>query len=347
MIRSTFPLAAVLLLLAGCTPPAVQDPPAPPVHGDSGDSGSGQPGDTDDSGKPHDSDSPLDSDTADPWVDFDCDAIEEGPFEATAITAWTVEDLDFDDDGYMIGSDWQHVYRTDYNGEREVLVPNLNFRAGMRRLPNGDIVLANDTQGSLMRLYKDQDYAYETIVPNLRYPDGIEVDRNGIVYVTEHDDRQVHRVDPDTGEVQTIVDQDIRSPNGITFNETWDALYMAGFSGEGILYRLPIDEDGNTGELEVYREDVGSGWLDGMGVDYCGNIYIADYMRSKLVRLFPDGEFRDIVADGADMGGYIYMPNFQWGSGIGGWDPLKLYIADGSNAERSWELDLGVPSKRR
>ena len=54
------------------------------------------------------------------------------------------------------------------------------------------------------------------------------------------------------------------------------------------------------------------------------------------------------VIEGRELGnGYVYMPNMQWGSGIGDWDPYKLYIPDGSYPQRVYEVDIGIPSKQR
>ncbi|MBT3224523.1 MAG: hypothetical protein HN348_36105, partial [Proteobacteria bacterium] len=294
--------------------------------------------DTDDTGPPEDT-------GEEPPPPFDCDNQPAGPYTGARITAWTSEDLAFDDQGNLVGNDFIHIYKTDYQGNRQVFVPNLSFRAGMRMLTTGELIIANDNQGSVMKVQSDG--AHETLLSGLSYPNGIEVGLDDFVYVTEHDAMRVRRIDPATGDHTTISKGEIQNPNGITFNEDYTALYIGGFSGVGTIYKLPIDKQGNPGALEEWATGVGTGWLDGMGVDYCGNLYIADYGASKILRYTPDGKFESVVVNGAAMGGFIYMPNFQWGSGIGGWDPLKLYVAEGGLPRRAFEVDLGIPAKPR
>ena len=44
---------------------------------------------------------------------------------------------------------------------------------------------------------------------------------------------------------------------------------------------------------------IGTGWLDGMATDACGNIYIADYGATIIYRISPDGQTKDKVISGA------------------------------------------------
>lgn len=320
-----------LVLVLACNPPAVDRPPTPP--------------DTDSAEGDTDTDTDTDADGDTDVTEFDCDNQPEGPYAVSQLTAYASEDLCFDDEGHLLGSDMQHIYKTTYEGDREIWVPNLPFRAGMRRLPTGEVVIANEARGSLQKVHEDG--SYETLVQGLRYPNGIEIGQDGFVYLTEHDGQRVLRVDPDTGDFTVLSQGEVRAPNGISFNEDFTALYIGGFDGERVIWRLPIDEDGNPGEIEVWASGVGTGWLDGIGVDICGNVYIADYGASRILRYNPDGSYRDIAVDGRELGGHIYMPNMDWGSGVGGWDTMKLYVPEGWQASRTFEVDLGIPGKVR
>ena len=324
-------LLIATLLFAGCTPSTVV-PQRPDPNPDT------DVQDTDDTAPPLDTGEP-------PPPPYDCTNQPIGPYAGSQITAWTSEDLAFDDQGNLVGNDFIHIYKTDYSGNRQMFVPNLSFRAGMRILSTGELIIANDNLGELMKIQPDG--SYSTLLSGLAYPNGLEIGLDDYVYVTEHDAMRVRRVDPVTGDHTVISNGIIMNPNGITFNEDFTALYIGGFSGVGTIYKLPIDKQGNPGLLEVWATNVGTGWLDGMGVDYCGNLYVADYGASKILRYTPSGQFDSVIVDGSAMGGFIYMPNFQWGSGIGGWDPLKLYIAEGMMPRRGFEVDLGIPAKPR
>jgi hypothetical protein len=103
---------------------------------------------------------------------------------------------------------------------------------------------------------------------------------------------------------------------------------------------LPV----NGRAVETYIENVGSGYLDRMAVDHCGNIYVCDFARSSVLRFDRFGQNRQIVIDRS--GTWDYLPTMQWGSGIGSWDALKLSIPEGfTGAVR--EVDVGVPDKPR
>jgi hypothetical protein len=328
---ATLTLCASLLAVA-CDPPSITDKP--------------QPADTDAADGDTDTDTDTDADTdSDADLPFDCDQQPRGPYDVRSMTAYASEDLAFDDEGHLLGSDMLHIYKSTYGGDREVWVPNLPFRAGMRRLSTGQVVIANEARGALMLI--EPDGSYDTVVGGLRYPNGLEIGRDDMVYLTEHDGHRVLRIDPFTGEVTVLLQEVIRAPNGISFNEDFTALYLAGFDGEQVIYRLPIDDEGNPGELEVFADDVGTGWLDGIAVDRCGNVYVADYGSSRILRYGPDGEYDDLIVNGRDLGFHVYMPNMDWGSGIGGWDSMKLYVPEGWQASRTFEVDLGIPGKER
>ena len=278
-------------------------------------------------------------------IDFDCKNAPEGPYTFNTINGpITSEDLAFDDKGNLIGSDMQHIYKSTRDGTATLWVPNIPFRAGLRRLSTGEVVIANDETGGLERI--DADGTRTTVLAGLRYPNGLEIGLDDMVYLTEHDGKKVRRIDPFTGENTVLSDGVISSPNGIAFNEDFTALYIAGFSGAKKIYKLPMNEDGTpAGELEVWAESVGSGWLDGIGVDYCGNLYIADYDRSQILRYDKDANYVDTVVD--EQGSWAYLPNMQWGSGVGDWNPLFLYFPEGWQSNKMYELELGIPSKSR
>jgi sugar lactone lactonase YvrE len=273
----------------------------------------------------------------------DCTNIPAGPFKLDSVAGATAsEDLAFDNMGNLIGSDDFSIYKATSAGNKTVFVPNMQFRAGLRALPTGDLVVADNTTGSLVRI--DASGTKHTVKSGLVYPNGLEVDMEGRVYVTEHDARRVRRIDPYSGDEAIVVDGDIENPNGLSFSPDYRTLYIGGFSGAGIIYALAIGEDGTPGALTEWATGVGTGYLDGMGVDACGNVYVCDYEGYAIYRISATDKKRVLIIDGNDAG--LYLPNLQWGSGVGGWDPLTLYIPDGEN-HGVYKTSIGVPSKPR
>jgi hypothetical protein len=281
--------------------------------------------------------------TEEDW--YDCSDL--GPLPPPIVTLTGLrssEDFAFTTDGAMISHDNGQLWRSEYPpGTETILTPASGFVAGIRTLPSGDIVYADVVQNALVRV--DSAGVKTPLVNGLAYPNGIEIHKNGMVYVAEQSGHRVRRVDPDTGEYMVVIDGDVREPNGLSFSADWTKLYVGGFSGQGKVYQLPVDADGlPTGPVTVFAENVGSGWLDGMAVDACNNVYVADYGQSRIYRIYPDGSGADLFMDPPTGGSY--MPNFQWGSGVGGWDPRKLYVSEMAGS-KFYEVDIGVPDKPR
>jgi len=276
-----------------------------------------------------------------PWHTVDCDNLPKGPFDLVKLEGpMASEDLAFDMAGNVIGSNDQAIFKSPYGGVPELFVPNFNFRAGLRFLPNGHLVVCSDQTGELIRI--DEEGVQHVIISGLSYPNGITVDLNGWVYFTEQSANQVRRVHPFTGE-STILTTKVSAPNGLSFSPDYTTLYIGGFSGVGTIYAMSISEDGVPGKLVPWATDVGTGMLDGMGVDVCGNVYVCDYGATVVYRISPDGKDKEIVINGGSISG-TYLPNMQWGSGIGGWDPYSLYLPDGWK-KGVFEVELGVPGK--
>jgi hypothetical protein len=120
-------------------------------------------------------------------------------------------------------------------------------------------------------------------------------------------------------------------------------LYVGSFGG-GTILAVPFDEQGNPGEPEVLVQGLGNHMLDGMGVDACGNIYVCEYLAAKVWRISPDGQIREPIVDFSSDTEWI--PNMQWGSGVGGWVEDSLYVLDIA-ANKMFEVPLGVPGKER
>jgi hypothetical protein len=276
-----------------------------------------------------------------PPIEFDCEDLPAGPLALTDITlAVAAEDLAFDDLGNLVGSDTTAIYRTAFGAAPTLYVPGTSFRAAIRYNSEGRLFYNSDSAGAVVRV--DPDGSKITITSGLSYPNGMEVDQQGFVYVAEQSSDRVIRVHPDTGEVTVLSEGEIAAPNGLSFDPTYQWLYIAGFSGVGTIYKLPVAADGTPGELEEWATGVGTGSLDGIGVDACGNVYICDYGASVIYRIEPDGD-RTVIVDGKGS----YMPNMQWGSNIGGWDPTTIYIPNGWGGQGIYAADVGVPSKPR
>ncbi len=271
---------------------------------------------------------------------FDCLSVPPGPFSPVLLPGFVpIEDLAFDDAGHVIENDAANIYKTRKDGTRTTFVSDLPFRAGMRLTPAGDLIVNDDSSGSLVRI--DTCGVRHTLLMGLQFPHGMEIDLDGWVYITEMNADRVLRVHPFTGDHTVLVDGLISAPAALSFNVDYTVLYVAGFSGVGTIYSLAINPDGTPGGVPTpFVTGVGTGLLHGMDVDFCGNIYVSDYGASQVLRISPDGATRTVI-----ISGNSYLPNMEWGRGLGGWREDHLYFA--AVGEGLLEVDVGVPSKPR
>jgi sugar lactone lactonase YvrE len=85
----------------------------------------------------------------------------------------------------------------------------------------------------------------------------------------------------------------------------------------------------------------GSGFLDGINVDECGNVYATDYGTMDVYRIFPDATGETAI----DHLPSSWIPNAKWArSTVGGWSTTTLYIADRSS-QALFAVDVGVRGK--
>ena len=297
--------------------------------------------DNDDDTDDDDDDDTADDDTGDDDT-YDCDNLPAGWFNYTPmIGGKATEDMALDDQGMMIGAVNGALFKSDYAGTATIWVPGQNsFIAGLRALPSGDFVYSDVSANSLVKV----DAATgdkSTLLSGLSYGNGLEVDLFGNVYVAEQNSGMVRRVDGVTGEFEVMA-TGLNNPNGLTFSPDYSRLYVGSFGG-GMIYVIDVDANMDPVNVDTHVPQVGTGYLDGMGVDICGNIYICDYGQIKIFRISPDGMTVEPVIDLSPDS--YWIPNMQWGSGVGGWDPLKLYVLD-IDPTRMYEVDLGVPAKQ-
>ena len=324
--------------------------------GPSGDDDDTGPSDDDDDTDPSDDDDddtdPTDDDDTGPSDDddddtvgddddtYDCANIPTGPFSYTVQGGIKAgEDLAFDDQGNLIGADAGNLFKSQYGGGFQIYVPSAGgFIAGLRALPGGDVVYSDTNTNTLFRA--DAKGNKWPVLSGLNYGNGIEIGIDGNVYVAEQTGGRVRRVDPDTGDF-TILVEGLNNPNGISFSPDYSMLYIGSFGG-GMIYKLPVDPDGNPGALDILVPNVGGGMLDGMGVDACGNIYVCEYVAAKVWRISPDGQHMAPIVNFSNHTSWI--PNMQWGSGVGGWEENVLYVLDiASNT--FYEVEVEVPAK--
>lgn len=241
------------------------------------------------------------------------------------------EDFTFDRDGYLLALSKNNVVRMARGGTPQLVAANAAIHGtGLRALPNGDIVVADEVLGVVQRI--DASGGRRNVGTNIRGPNGIQLGPGGKLYVTDLTGGNLYLVDPEAG-VTRLLSFVVDDADGLVFSNDYRTLFVNSY-GSGEIHRLPVNPDGTVGAPARFIE--GLGHPDGMTIDECGNLYVAGYADGQLRRVSPDGKV-ELVADFQTSP--VTAVNF--GSGKHGWNARTLYVmnqADGG----LFEIAVGV-----
>lgn len=258
----------------------------------------------------------------------DCDKLNPLPLDFTIIEgARRAEDFVFDADGYLLTLEGQNLFRTAYGEEYQLLYPGVSSggAAGTGMLPNGDVVFNDSNLGQVTRVTPDG--LSSTLVGGLPYPNGIQVDYEGLVYVALNDGDSVIRFDPDDPISEVVFETP--APNGLAFSADYRRLYVGSYNNGGVKM-WDLDSE----ELTIINSDLGG--VDGVLTDVCDNVYVTQYGNGLVWRIAPDNT-KELAVELETN----WIPNLNFGSGVGGWEHDRIYVNDREN-DRVFELDPGV-----
>jgi len=271
---------------------------------------------------------------------LDCDNLPEGPVPYKVVKGpQAAEDFAFDKYGNLWSVDSSgNLTTTAASEEPKLRIPGVasGFVSGTRLIPSGDLII-NDSS-SVTRFSPTG--GKTVLATGLSYPNGMAIGEDGWAYVAEQEGNRVVRIHPTTKKKQ-LVAKGIKYANGLSFSPDYKRLYVGGF-GTGKIMVVDVLGDGMWSQPVVFAEDIGNGSLDGMGVDACGNVYVAEYVAAVLWRISPDGQTKTAMADMSKHTGWI--PNMNWGGGEG-WDRGILYVSDRSE-NQVYAVEVGVPGKK-
>jgi len=270
----------------------------------------------------------------------DCASPPVGPLPFTIVAGdfGSAEDFDFDAAGNHVAvAAGNLTLRPQTGGAPSVIVPGLGSPInGMRSLPDGDFIIADQGSGSLRRVSTSG--AIELLMASINYPNGVEVTHDGAyAFVTENaNPGELWQIDLSTLDAYLLL-SGIQGANGIAITANEQTIYVGTCAGTGI---VALDRLGDTEWSEPRLVvDHPQGCYDAINVDACGNLYF--YVTGgEMHRMLADGVTFETVAD---FGGK-WLPNARWGSGLGGWDADTLYLnsrMDGSIVA----MEVGVPGK--
>lgn len=248
-------------------------------------------------------------------------------------------DFDFDREGRLITSVGNQLVSFTHDGRRHVFNIFLSDTpAGLRFLPDGDLLMAMPNLGSIRRLDADTGLL-STVLAGMSYPYGLEVAKDGTIFAAEHaPDGRVFMVDPFTGDT-TVVAQ-LPFPLTLALSADENVLYISSstsmFSDVGRIAALDREPSGDWGtEL---RFIYGNGQrVDAMTSDACGNLYVGSWSGQVFRIRASDGGVEPLV-DLPIWG--LYAARF--GASYGGFSQTQLYLTD---SQQIFALELGVEGR--
>jgi hypothetical protein len=292
--------------------------------------------DDDDNGS--DSDSDSDSDTgSDTGPELYCDDLPSAPISLTELIAPKgYHDVAFDDEGHIVGGDGSALLKVTADDQVSVFVASIGQVQGMDYLPGGDLIVAEDMNGRLLRV--DPSGSYEAIANDV-YAYGVTVGPFGRVFAANN--TSLMRIDPDTQE--SITYNAGSTPRAVNFSPDLSRMYHVTHDGSGSIYYLELDENlDQVGGPTLLASGVGGSWMDGLGVDACGNLFVPVYDNHTLYRISPDGVV-EIFHAWPDLPPYGH--GLEWGTGEDGWSETALYMPQPYDMSTVLEVEIGVPSR--
>jgi len=284
-------------------------------------------------------------DTGTPLPTYDCSAIP--PLTSTEVMLEAprgYNDVVFDLDGAMIGSNESSLIRATDPKTATILLPGVGQAYKFDILPGGDIVMARAASagGGVLRVTAK---GGQTLLASGLLTHGLAVAPDGFIWVATNYTAGVEglfRIDPDTDETELILDASMAPPRDIAFHPDGDRLYWGTLSG-GEIWAVDVDPKTflPTG-LPAQVAQVPEAWHDTVEVDACGNLYVGSVFESAIYRVFTDGAVELLI----DWDFNSYGHGLSWGDAAGGWDEQAIYIAHPYVGSRVTELHLGVPGAK-
>ena len=165
------------------------------------------------------------------------------------------------------------IVKLDLESLESELVARLNKPEGIKRLPDGSLIVAEDstTEGRLVTVTMSGQV--DLFVDGLSKPEGVALGRDGSVYVAESEKGRILSVSP--WGIRTVV-KGLNSPDQIAI------------APDGAIWITEDEEAGRVlrffeGKLETVL--AGMSKPQGIAIDDAGWIYIAEQGRDRIVRL--------------------------------------------------------------
>lgn len=233
-------------------------------------------------------------------------------------------------------SDMAHkqVMVSSAEGGQETVLELADRPSGLGWLPSGEMLVVSMEERAVLRVGQGGSVTTHAELRHLvrAHLNDMVVDIDGTAYVTNfgydaHAENPattgIVRVSPD-GKAE-MISGDLLRPNGIAITPERDALITAE-TRVGRLARIPLDETGRPGTVQVVHQFESGAWADGICLDEEGGIWVADPRGRRCVRVLPSRGVVDVIS----------TEHAATSCTLGGEGRRTLYITTGPRA-RTWE----------
>jgi sugar lactone lactonase YvrE len=265
-----------------------------------------------------------------------CDDLPAAPvaFELATDELDGSDDIAFDGAGWLYGKQGDAIVRIDAGGVVEPYADLAGLGYGLRFRSDGELLVAMWTQDRVVRV-TPAGQVFDFITP-IDLPNGIHVDSEDRAWIGDIATARILRAATDGTTTDVITGAGASSVGGIVLDEARSLLWFTQYEA-GQIRNAPIDAGGNAGEVAIVTTLPGR--PNGLALDVCGHLYIADHLNDDVYRLqlddggVPLGDPELL----AELPTFVY--NLAFGRGDG-WSETSLYAA--SAAGSVWALDVGV-----
>jgi len=268
---------------------------------------------------------------------IDCTNLPTAPFPSQRIEGGRAyHGIAFDGLGNMVGSDGSSLVKLSAPGEASLWIPDLSRGEQMEYMADGDLIFSA-SNGNILRISPDG--SRQVISSNVNAY-GVIIGPDGFIYTANQS--TVHRINPTTGD-RTVYVGGVSTPKVINWSPDFTKFYIGTNESNGAIFVVETDPVTlmPLGEPQLFG-NTSSTWHDGLGVDACGNVYVAEFWDRRLWRFTPDGDRQLLVQYPAEQYGH----GISWGSGIGDWNAMAIYVPQPYDGNRISEAIIGVPDRR-
>ncbi|MEZ4317147.1 MAG: SMP-30/gluconolactonase/LRE family protein [Myxococcota bacterium] len=242
--------------------------------------------------------------------------------------------LAFGEDGSLVGSNGTSLIKALDFGVNNLFVPNVGSGQQMGYLPSGELVMSADNGGIVGVMPNG---SQRTIASNVNAY-GLRIGPDGNIYTANQ--QSVDVIDPVTGDRTTWFSDPGIYPKVLDFAVDHSKVYIGTLGNNGRVFEVDLDPGlVPVGDARVLGM-TGGNWHDGLGVDACGNVYVAEYNTTSLYRISPSGQVQTLVNYPFQQYGH----GLEWGNGTGPWRLDALYIPQPYDNNTVHEIVIGVPA---